>query len=92
MKISILKDSKFEKKFLIFSNNKKFFFEYKYKEIKEHYINSVNYISKKNYIEPMLKCVLNKKFDPKENHEKALFCCLLIEMILKEYNKKIKVM
>ena len=87
LKINILEDSKLKKKFLISSNKKEFLFEYNCHKTKKHFINKINYISKKNYIKTMITCVLNEKFDLKENHKKALFCCLLIDMILKKYKK-----
>ena len=54
---------------------------------KKHLINKVNFITKKNYIKVMLRHVLKNRVNFKENHENALFCNLLIEIILKEYKR-----
>ena len=87
LKIVIIYDNKLQKKFLITSKKKEFLFIYKFNKIKKHFINKINFISKKNYIKYMLKTVLENKINFKNNHKKALFSSSLIELILKERKK-----
>jgi hypothetical protein len=87
LKISIIEDTLLQKKFLIFSKKKEFLFVYKLQKAKKHFINKTNFISNKNYIKIMLKSILTNKVNFEQNHKSALFCSLLIDLILKEHKK-----
>jgi hypothetical protein len=87
VQINILKNSNLKKIFSITSRNFLFLFHYEIKKKKKHFINKVNFITKKNYIRVMLHNVFKNRVNFKENHENALFCNLLIEIILKEYKR-----
>ena len=87
IKINILKNSNLKKVFSITTRNFFFLFHYEINKKKKHLINKVNFITKKNYIKVMLRHVLKNRVNFKENHENALFCNLLIEIILKEYKR-----
>ena len=89
LRIDILKSSNLKKIFSITSRNSLFLFHYEINEKKKHLINKANFITKKNYIKVMLHQVLKNRVNFKENHENALFCNLLIEIIIKEYKRKL---
>jgi len=67
-----------------FKNNKFFLFEYCLnKNIKEHYINDINLITKNDILKKMLKTVLYGKVNVKANNQKALFILKFLDKIKK---------
>jgi len=70
-----------------FKNNKFFLFEYCLnKKIKEHYINDINFITKKDILKKMLRSIIYGKVNIKANNRKALFILKFLDKI-KKYSK-----
>jgi hypothetical protein len=85
LKIRLLYKSKFQIKFEIKSGNKIFIFFYNNNSVnKKHYINNINFITKKDYLIKMMKDLMIKKnININENNKQALFCVKTILLIQK---------
>lgn len=67
-----------------FKNNKFFLFEYCLnKNIKEHFINDINFITKNDILKKMLKTVMYGKVNFKANNQKALSILKFLDKIKK---------
>ena len=84
VKISRFIKKKIYKINIQFKNNKFFLFEYCLnKNIKEHYINDIDFITKNDILKKMLRTVIYGKVNIKVNNQKALFILKFIDKIKK---------
>ncbi len=68
-----------------FNNDRLILFEYCLNSTnKRHFINDINFISKKDILKKMLTSVLNGKVDIKSNNDKAMFISRFLDIIKKK--------